>query len=119
MGANSNEVYAPMGTVADYSGANAMDAKFVAPMALNVVRLVVHYEDGADGAADNDWELFVNGVDSGVAFKGDENALDDTGYVLGANARFQCAEGDILHIVSEGADGGTTPVAYATLVLSR
>ena len=115
---SASEIYAPMGTTADYGTAAALDGSFVSPGKLFVRRLVVHYVDAADTTNATDWELYVNGSDSGIKFIGSKDAAAATGYVLGSTGRFQCKDGDLLEIYASGDDTGTGD-AHATLVLAQ
>ena len=116
---NANEQYYSLGTVADFGAAVAFSEVVAVPENLVVTALVVHHEDAADTTNATSWELFVNGSDSGVAFGGDKDAAAGEGFVFGADGRFEAKAGDLLSVIPDGAETGTTPVAYATLILTR
>jgi hypothetical protein len=67
MSRSTNEIYPNMGTIADYGAAGPFSEAFVVTEPMIVVGVVIHHEDAADGATVTNWEIYVNGSDSGVA----------------------------------------------------
>ncbi len=115
---SNGEIYAYMGFTTAYDTAVALDEKFAAPMNLKVAGLAVHYVAAPTTTA-TEWQLFVNGADSGCGFVGPIVHTLNTGIVLAPDSRFEVKEGDLLTIVPDGNDGGTGVDAHAQLILMR
>lgn len=119
MSRSTNEIYANMGTIADYGAASAFSEKFVVTENVIVKSVIIHHEDAASGADATVWELYVDGSDSGFSFTGNKDAAADTGELFGISGRFEAVPGQLLELRSDGADAGTPLVAYATLILTK
>lgn len=119
MSRSANEFYIPMGTIADYGASGPFSQKYACQEKMKVVGVVIHHQDAADGSTVTNWELWVNGTFTTLIFGGNLDAAADTGEFFGLVGSYELQEGDLVHIESDGGDGGTTPKAFCTLVLKR